>query len=258
MGLAPYGKPRYVDTIFENLIDLKNEGAYRLDMRYFDYATGLTMTSRRFDRLFGGRPRRPESELTQREMDLARSIQVVTEEVVLRLARTVRRETGEKNLCLAGGLNCVANGRLLRARIFDGLWGQPAAGDAGGALGAAFSVWHEYLENPRRASSSDKMHGSYLGLSFSPNEIAARLDGVQAVYEQLDDQALFQKVAELLAQGKVVGWFQGRMEFGPRAIDSWRFARSRNVVGDEPENQIPRVLPSIRALSAGCTCQRLL
>ncbi|NEX16247.1 MAG: hypothetical protein C1943_06370 [Halochromatium sp.] len=231
MGLAPYGEPRYLDLIFEHLIALKDDGSFRMDMRYFNYANGLTMTSRAFERLFGGPPRKPESPVTQREMDLAASIQVVTEEVVLRLARTLHRELDVDRLCLAGGvaLNCVANGRLQREGPFEQIWIQPAAGDAGGALGAALSVWHEYLDQPRRATASDRMQGAYLGPRFSNTEIQAFLDHAEIPYQRLDDETLMAKLAELLDAGQIIGWFQGRMEFGPRALGG------RSIIGD-PRN----------------------
>ncbi len=229
MGLAPYGEPRYRDLILENLIDLKEDGSYRLDMRYFNYCQGLTMTSDRFHQLFGGPPRKPESQMTQREMDLAASIQSVTEEVMLRTARHVRQETGQENLVLAGGvaLNCVGNGRILRESGFKRLWIQPAAGDAGGALGAAWFVWHQLLERPRTVSENDQQQGSTLGPAFSDEEIQAELDKQGAVYEQhADDESLCRRVASLIAEDSVVGWFQGRMEFGPRALGS------RSILGD--------------------------
>ncbi len=232
MGLAPYGEPRYKDLILDKLLSLKADGSFRMDMRYFNYANGLTMTNRRFDALFGGPPRRAESPVTQREMDIASSIQAVTEEVVLRLGRSVQQETGADYLCLAGGvaLNCVANGRLLREGPFKDIWIQPAAGDAGGALGAALSVWHEYLENPRQVNGSDKMSGSYLGPRFSDQEITAYLDSVNARYVRLDDDKLMPRLAEILDKENVVGWFQGRMEFGPRALGG------RSIIGD-PRSQ---------------------
>ena len=228
MGLAPYGEPHYRDLILDKLLSLKEDGTFRMDMRYFNYANGLTMTSRRFDDLFGGPPRRADSPLTQREMDIASSIQAVTEEVVLRLGQTVQRETGAENLCLAGGvaLNCVANGRLLREGPFRDIWIQPAAGDAGGAVGAALSVWHEYLEKPRNVNGSDCMSGAYLGPRFSDREITTYLDSVQACYVRMDDADLLPRLAEVLDQENVVGWFQGRMEFGPRALGG------RSIIGD--------------------------
>jgi carbamoyltransferase len=228
MGLAPYGEPKYVDLIYQNLIDLRPDGTFRLNMEYFNYATGLTMTSRRFDALFDGVPREAEDPVTQREMDLASSIQKVTEEVVLRLARTVHRELEVENLCLAGGvaLNCVANGRILREGPFRDIWIQPAAGDAGGAVGAAFAVWHQYYLKPRRPYEDDAMRGSYLGPHFSNEEIGRLLDSVGAPYHRLNDDLLLDRVVELLAAEKVVGWFAGRMEFGPRALGA------RSIIGD--------------------------
>lgn len=220
MGLAPYGEPKYTDVILDNLLDLKADGTFRLDMAYFNYATGLTMTNRRFARLFGGPPRKAEGQLTQREMDIAASIQAVTEEVMLRLARTVHVETGAENLCLAGGvaLNCVANGRILREGPFRNLWIQPAAGDAGGAVGAALSVWHEYLAQPRSTNGGDTMQGSYLGPALAQEQVRAELDAMGAVYQELPEDALLARVADRLAEDAVVGWAQGRMEFGPRAL----------------------------------------
>lgn len=231
MGLAPYGEPKYTDLIRENLIDLKDDGTFRLDMRYFNYCTGLTMTNSRFDDLFGGPPRKPESAVTQREMDIAASIQQVTESVVLKLADTVHKETGEKHLCLAGGvaLNCVANGRILREGPFDRIWIQPAAGDAGGALGATAVSWYADASRPRKVNGADSMRGSYLGPDYDPPTIRAHLDKFDAVYQELEDAALFQRLAGVLAAGKVVGWFQGRMEFGPRALGG------RSIIGD-PRN----------------------
>ncbi|WP_295540751.1 carbamoyltransferase [uncultured Thiohalocapsa sp.] len=233
MGLAPYGEPRYQDLILEHLLAVKDDGTFRMDMRYFSYANGLTMTSRAFDRLFGGRRREPESPITQREMDLAASIQAVTEDVVLRLARTVHRELDVDRLCLAGGvaLNCVANGRLAREGPFTDIWVQPAAGDAGGALGAALSVWHEYLGQPRDAvvPGRDRMRGAYLGPAHDNADIEAFLTARAAPYRRLDDDALLPELAALLDAGQVIGWFQGRMEFGPRALGG------RSILGD-PRN----------------------
>jgi carbamoyltransferase len=229
MGLAPYGQPRYVDAIYRELIDLREDGSFALNLRYFDYLAGLKMTNAAFSSLFGGPPRTPEAPVTQREMDLARSIQVVTEEVMLRLARHVHRQTGLANLCLAGGvaLNCVANGRLLREGPFENIWIQPAAGDAGGALGAALGVWHSYLEKDRPlANGRDAMHGSLLGPAFSNDAVRAELDAAGAVYEQLADAEVAPRTAQLLADERVVGWFQGRMEFGPRALGA------RSILGD--------------------------
>jgi carbamoyltransferase len=233
MGLAPYGEPRYVQTILDELIDLREDGSLRLNMKYFNFAAGLTMTSNAFDRLLGGPPRKAESEVTQREMDLARSVQDVTEEAMLRMARHVHRETGEKNLCLAGGvaLNCVGNGRILREGPFENIWIQPAAGDAGGSLGAALSVWHQYLGNPRRVEEvcrgrADGMNGAYLGPEFSSDEIEEFLLTSGARYRKVERAELAETVARLLAEEKVVGWFQGRMEFGPRALGA------RSILGD--------------------------
>ncbi|GAB4337898.1 MAG: carbamoyltransferase [Desulfobulbaceae bacterium] len=232
MGLAPYGEPRYVDRILDNLLDLKEDGTFRLDMRYFNYATGLTMTGKRFHDLFGGPPRTPESAISQKEMDIARSIQAVTEEIVLRLAATVKQELGARTLCLAGGvaLNCVANGRILRESGFDDIWIQPAAGDAGGALGAALAAWHGYLGKPRQETpGTDLMQGAYLGPSFSRETIRDFLDSAAAVYAEKDDRELLPELARLLDAGNVIGWFSGRMEFGPRALGG------RSIIGD-PRN----------------------
>jgi carbamoyltransferase len=229
MGLAPYGEPRFADAIRENLIDIKDDGSFRLNLEYFEYCTGLTMTNGKFDALFGGPRRKPEERLTQREMDLAASIQAVTEEVVLKLADGIARETGEKNLCLAGGvaLNCVANGKLLRKRFFDRLWLQPAAGDAGGALGAAYVAHHLYRGQERTvAGGLDAMSGGYLGPQFSTVEIEHRLRNAGAVFEVLQDHELVEKCAAALADGNALGWFQGRMEFGPRALGA------RSILGD--------------------------
>ncbi len=229
MGLAPYGEPRYVDLIKENLIIIADDGSFQLDMSYFDYATGLTMTNKKFDKLFGGPARLPETELTQREMDLAASIQKVTEEIIVKIARNVANETGERRLCLAGGvaLNCVANGILLREKIFDEVWIQPAAGDAGGALGAALSVWYLHLNNERKISShNDKMSGSYLGPEFTDDEIEAELIAYGAIYEKLSKEDLIERVATALAEEKAIGWMQGRMEFGPRALGG------RSIIAD--------------------------
>jgi carbamoyltransferase len=243
MGLAPYGQPKYAELILDKLLDLKADGTFRLDMQYFNYCTGLTMTNSRFDEVFGGPPRKPESELTQREMDIAASIQVVTEEVVLRLAKTLHKETGEKNLCLAGGvaLNCVANGRLLREGPYENIWIQPAAGDAGGAAGAAAVVWHGYDKQPRPLNGSsspaaDRMHGSYLGPQFTAEQIRAELDALGAKYEVHDDDKLFSRTAELLAGENVIGWFQGRMEFGPRALGG------RSIIGDPRSAKMQSVM----------------
>jgi carbamoyltransferase len=232
MGLAPYGEPKYVELILDRLLDLKDDGTFRLNMEFFDFATGLTMTNCRFDELFGAPARKPESPLSQREMDIARSIQIVTEEIVMRLAKTVHRETGAEHLCLAGGvaLNCVANGRLLREGPFTDIWIQPAAGDAGGALGAALVAWHDKYDGQRSPDGrNDAMAGSYLGPRFGDSEIEQQLNALGAVYSRLEDPQLLPKLAELLDAGQVVGWFQGHMEFGPRALGG------RSILGD-PRN----------------------
>ncbi|MEG3906833.1 carbamoyltransferase [Microcoleus sp. Pol12B5] len=284
MGLAPYGEPKYVDKILNYLIDLKDDGTFRLDMDYFNYTVGLTMTNKKFDELFEGPPRQAEGKLTQREMDIAASIQVVTEEVVLRLCRTVKKELDVDYLCLAGGvaLNCVANGRLLREGIFKDIWIQPAAGDAGGALGAALAIWYQYCEQTRTVSANstansieslktelattnaaveertevltanqavatvaksvthltchDQMRGSYLGPRFTDAEILEYLDAVKASYHRLDDAELMPQLAEILEQGNVVGWFQGRMEFGPRALGG------RSIIGDPRSAKMQSVM----------------
>jgi carbamoyltransferase len=229
MGLAPYGRPTFVKTMYEHLIDLKADGTFRLNMDYFNYCTGLTMTNAKFNALFGGPPRQPETHISQREMDLARSIQEITEEVMVRLARTLHRETGAANLCLAGGvaLNCVGNGRILREGPFDGLWVQPAAGDAGGALGAALAAWHQLETKPRVINGTrDAMQGAYLGPSYTNEEIERFLREKDAPYVRLPDEELIDRVVDELAAEKVVGWFQGRMEFGPRALGA------RSILGD--------------------------
>ena len=237
MGLAPYGQPRFRDAILEHLLDLKADGSFRMDMSYFNYCHGLTMTSRKFERLFGGPPRRPETPLSEREMDLAASVQAVAEEVLLRAARHAVRRTGLRNLVMAGGvaLNCVANGRILADGGVDGLWVQPAAGDAGGALGAALFVWHQLLGRPREADGvHDRQGGSLLGPRFSGAEARAFLDRIGATYRAYEDEAaLLDAVAGRIAAGQVVGWLQGRMEFGPRALGS------RSILGDarSPEMQ---------------------
>ena len=283
MGLAPYGEPKYVDKILNYLIDLKDDGTFRLNMDYFNYTVGLTMTNKKFDELFEGPPRQAEGKLTQREMDIAASIQVVTEEVVLRLCRTVKKELDVDYLCLAGGvaLNCVANGRILREGIFKDIWIQPAAGDAGGALGAALAIWYQYCEQTRTVADDrplandlkeqrtsaittneegttsvvtknqavatvaksvahltchDQMRGSYLGPRFTDAEILEYLDAIQASYHRLDDAELMPQLAEILEQGNVVGWFQGRMEFGPRALGV------RSIVGDPRSAKMQSVM----------------
>ncbi len=239
MGLAPYGKPKYRDVILERLIDLREDGSFRMDMSYFNYCQGLTMTSRRFERLFGGPPRRPESPLTEREMDLAASIQVVTEEIMLRMARHVHQQTGLDRLCLAGGvaLNCVANGRILREGPFQDIWIQPAAGDAGGALGVALFIWHQLLGKPRMAQPLSQQVGSYLGPRFSEAEIQQFLNRTGARYRFVEDEdELCDYVASLIAQEKVVGWMQGRMEFGPRALGA------RSILGDARSSKMQSVM----------------
>ena len=251
MGLAPYGEPKYVRTILDHLIDLKPDGTFRLDLDYFDYCTGLTMTNDRFDALFGGPVRRPEEPLTQRHMDLAASVQAVVEEVVLRLTRSLRQETGVPHLCLAGGvaLNCVANGKVLRDGRFDDLWVQPAAGDAGGALGAALAASHRLFGEPRSVggtngaapsdgSGGDAMHGAFLGPEFGAEEIRSALDGAGARYRTLGDEALIDAAAEALAAGKALGWFQGRMEFGPRALGN------RSILADARSPVMQKTLNS--------------
>lgn len=272
MGLAPYGEPIYVDKILTHLIDLKDDGTFRLNMDYFNYTVGLTMTNKKFDQLFEGPPRKPETKLTQREMDIAASIQVVTEEVVLRLSRTVQKELNVDYLCMAGGvaLNCVANGRILREGPFKDIWIQPAAGDAGGALGAALAVWYQYHNQPRTVESEkvfaevgasvetpsvqnskiatlqpklktvpapkDQMKGSYLGPKFSDEDIQLYLDSIKAVYLRLDDAELMPRLAEILDDGNVIGWFQGRMEFGPRALGG------RSIIGDPRNSKMQSVM----------------
>jgi carbamoyltransferase len=235
MGLAPYGEPKYADLILDNLMDLKEDGSFWLDQSYFNYATGLTMTSRKFERLFGGPPRRPEARLTQREMDLAASVQKVTEEVMLRITRDLHKTYEIPNLCLAGGvaLNCVANGRILRDGRFKRLWIQPAAGDAGGALGAAYVAHYTHLRNARRTRNADEMKGAYLGPSFAQSEIEQRLLAAGARFATYPEAELIDKTADALAAGQAVGWFQGRMEYGPRALGA------RSILGDprNPEMQ---------------------
>ena len=239
MGLAPYGKPKYVKAIYNNLIDLKDDGTFRLKIDYFNYCTGLTMTNGKFDDLFGGPARKPESLLTQRDMDLARSIQEVTEEIMLRLARSLHRETGAENLCLAGGvaLNCVGNGRILREGPYKRLWIQPSAGDAGGAVGAALTAWHKFENNPRVADGvTDAMQGSLLGPSYATEEIEEFLRAKEAPYARLSDEVLLNLLADELASGKIAGWFQGRMEFGPRALGA------RSILGDARNPKMQSVM----------------
>jgi len=240
MGLAPYGEPKYVQTILDNLMDLREDGSFRLNMKYFNYCQGLTMTSKAFDKLFDGPPRKPESELTQKQMDLARSVQEIAEEVMLRWARHVRKETGEKNCCLAGGvaLNCVGNGKILRSNIFDNIWIQPAAGDAGGALGAALFTWHQVNDKPRTVigSGRDSQSGSYLGPSFTSDEIETWLKKRDYPYHRLNSKDVPGKVADIISNEKVVGWFSGRMEFGPRALGA------RSIIGDARSKEMQSVM----------------
>ena len=229
MGLAPYGRPIYKDLILKELIDLKEDGSFKLNMKYFDYCVGLKMTNKRFEKLFGGPARRPESLLTQRDMDLARSVQDVTEEAMLRMTWHIHKVTGQKNLCLAGGvaLNCVGNGRILREGPFENIWIQPAAGDAGGALGAALFAWHQYLGNPRQADNRmDSQKGSYLGPDFKDSDILGYLKSNDIPYSSVKTEDIPEKVADLIAEQKVVGWFEGPMEFGPRALGA------RSIIGD--------------------------
>lgn len=239
MGLAPYGQPKYVKLIKDHLIDIKEDGSFALDMSYFNYCTGLTMTNEKFDRLFGGPPRAQEAELTQREMDLAASIQVVTEDVVIKLAKNIAHTTGEKNLCLAGGvaLNCVANGKLLRENIFENIWIQPAAGDAGGALGAALAAYHLMLKGPRQVTPGrDAMKGSYLGPEFSSADTEKRLADSGAVFSMHTDEEITELTAQALADGKAVGWHAGRMEFGPRALGA------RSIIADPRSSSMQKTL----------------
>lgn len=239
MGLAPYGEPKYTDIIYDNLIDLKEDGSFKMNMKYFNYCAGLTMTNNKFAELFGGPARKPESKITQREMDIARSIQEVTEEIMLRMTRHVHKETEMENLVLAGGvaLNCVGNGRILREGPFKNIWIQPAAGDAGGALGAALFVWYRYLNNNRKAlMDSDMQKGSYLGPEFENEEIEKFLQEEGIAYSKLPDEEMFDNVAELLATENVIGWFQGRMEFGPRALGG------RSIIGDARSTDMQKTM----------------
>ena len=238
MGLAPYGVPRFVDTIRDNLLDIKDDGSFRLNMDYFDYCTGLTMTNRKFDELFGGPPRSAETDLTQREMDLAASVQVITEELVIKLAKGARRDSGEKNLCLAGGvaLNCVANGKLLREKVFDQIWIQPASGDAGGALGAALGAYHLFKGGARKVRSGDAMRGSYLGPSYEQSDVEKRLSSMGAKFKVMSEAETVEYCAQALANGQAVGWHQGRMEFGPRALGG------RSILGDPRSPTMQKLL----------------
>ena len=238
MGLAPYGEPKYAQLIKDHLIDIKEDGTFRLELSYFKYHRGFRMTGRRFHKLFGRPPRRGETELSQFHMDLAASIQQVTEEIVLKLARSLQAETGCRNLCLAGGvaLNCVANGKLLREGIFDEIWIQPASGDAGSALGAALVAWHQHGGQPRTAVAGDSMQGTYLGPRYSNTEICAYLEQIKAPFHSLEDPELFERLAELLDAGQVIGWFNGAMEFGPRALGG------RSIIGDPRNSAMQSVM----------------
>ena len=239
MGLAPYGEPRFKGLILDKIVDLKEDGTFRLDQSYFDYCTGLRMTNDKFADVFGIKTRKPEEELTQVHMDLAASVQAVTEEIVLRLGRSVRKETGAKNICLAGGvaLNCVANGKLLRENIFDNIWVQPAAGDAGGAVGAAFAAYHGFMGQPRKLNGHmDGMAGSYLGPEYTDDEIAERLAAVGAKLTRLDHAQMIDQTAQALADEKAVGWMQGRMEFGPRSLGA------RSILGDARSPSMQKTL----------------
>lgn len=239
MGLAPYGEPRFADKLKDNVIDIREDGSFQLDMSYFDYCTGLRMTNKKFDDLFGGPAREPESELTQREMDLAASVQKVTEEVVLKLCKNIAKETGQKNLCLAGGvaLNCVANGHLLREGLFENIWIQPAAGDAGGALGAALAAHHIAFNNPRSVSNNtDSMRGSYLGPDFNSDQIRESLTKSGAIFVEHSDQSIVDATAQALADGKAIGWMNGRMEFGPRALGG------RSIIADPRSPSMQKLL----------------
>jgi len=238
MGLAPYGNPIYKDLIYNNLIDVKEDGSFKMNMKYFDYSVGLKMTNNKFHNLFGGPPRKPESELTQKEMDLARSVQEVTEEIVLKIAKNVVKETKKKNLCLAGGvaLNCVANGKLLRSELFENIWIQPAAGDAGGAVGSALAVWHLHLKNSRSVNNQDSMKGCYLGPEFSESFIKEFLDKNDYKYNKMNSQSLLDKVADLINDDKVIGWFDGKMEFGPRALGG------RTIIGDARSSKMQKTM----------------
>ncbi len=239
MGLAPYGEPKYKDLILKEIIDLKEDGSFKMNMAYFNYCAGLTMTNKKFHKLFGGPPRKPESKLSQREMDLARSIQDVTEEVVLRMARHIHKETKQKYLCLAGGvaLNCVANGKLLRDGLYDDVWIQPASGDAGAALGAALFVWYQHLGNSRTAAGNkDSQYGSYLGPKFENSYISDYIERNDISYTALSDEKIPEKIADLIADQKVIGWFQGRMEFGPRALGA------RSIIGDARSSKMQEIM----------------
>lgn len=239
MGLAPYGEPKYKDLILSELVNLKSDGSFKMNMKYFDYCAGLRMTNSKFDKLFGGPPRKPEAELTQKEMDLARSVQEVVEEMIILSAKNIRKETGQKKLCLAGGvaLNCVANGKILKEEIFDDIWIQPAAGDAGGALGAALFTWYHYLNQERKTDEkSDALKGAYLGPEFSRETIEIFLEDNKISYKKIETDAIPGKVADLIANENVIGWFQGRMEFGPRALGS------RTIIGDARSHKMQETM----------------
>jgi len=239
MGLAPYGEPKYKDLIYQHLIDVKNDGSFKMNMDYFDYCTGLTMTNSKFHKLFGGLPRKQESKITQKEMDFACSVQEVTEEIVIKMAKYIKKETGMKYLCLAGGvaLNCVANGKLLRSGLFEDIWIQPASGDAGSALGCSLFTWYQYLNNQRKVNyKSDSMKGAYLGPEFKNESIELFLKKNECSYETLTDDILPEKIADLIADEKVIGWFQGRMEFGPRALGS------RTIIGDARSSDMQKTM----------------
>jgi len=238
MGLAPYGKPIYTEKIKSNLIDIKDDGTFRLDMKYFKFHRGFRMTSRKFHKLFGFPPRERESELNQFHMDLAASIQKVTEEVVIKLAKSLQKETGIKNICLSGGvaLNCVANGKLIKNKVFENIWIQPASGDAGSSLGAALFTWYQHYEKPREVNPQDSMKGTYLGCNFSNKEIISYLDQINVPYHQKKDEELFKEIAKLLDEGNVIGWFNGPMEFGPRALGA------RSIIGDPRNDEMQSVM----------------
>ena len=238
MGLAPYGFPKYVEKIRDHLIDIKEDGTFKLDISYFKFHRGFRMTSSKFHKLFGEKPRHSEEELTQFHMDIAASIQAITEEIVIKLSKSLGKETGIKNLCLSGGvaLNCVANGKLLKEKIFDDIWIQPASGDAGSALGAALIGWHDYLKKPRKINPNDSMKGTFLGCEFSNNEITTYLRKINANFKFFKDEELFDKIAEIVSDGKVVGWFNGPMEFGPRALGG------RSIIGDPRNKKMQSVM----------------